>query len=159
VDNAPVFVEGRGKFIDVTRDSSTGNWVAGAVSDRRTPMFSQSDVSVSQDFRISKSSEHAKARVGVDVFNVLNQHSPVIINQNLIRTGFINNVAVCGTPGTNCTPTMADNAGFDYGALMTKGYDYVAASNSSSKILNSLYGHPTFWQNRRSMRFQVVVTF
>ena len=26
---APVFVEGRGKFVNVTRDPTTGNWVAG----------------------------------------------------------------------------------------------------------------------------------
>ena len=63
---APVFVEGRGKFVDVTRNPTTGAWVAGSVSDRRTPMFSQSDVSLSQDFHISKS-ETAKAKIGVGV--------------------------------------------------------------------------------------------
>ena len=35
---APVFVEGRGKFVDVTRDATTGNWVAGNVGQKRTPV-------------------------------------------------------------------------------------------------------------------------
>ena len=50
-------------------------------------------------------------------------------------------------------------AGFDYAAIMTKGYDYIAAANSQGRTLNSLYGQATGWQNRRSMRIQVVVTF
>ena len=75
---APVFVEGRGNFVDVTRNPTTGAWVAGNVSARRTPMFSQSDVSVSQDFHISKSNETAKAKIGVEFFNLLNQHSPTV---------------------------------------------------------------------------------
>jgi hypothetical protein len=50
-------------------------------------------------------------------------------------------------------------AGFDYAAIMTKGYDYIAAANSQGRTLNSLYGQATNWQNRRSMRIQVVVTF
>src|SRR5260370_33169159 len=61
---APVFVEGRGGYIDVTRDQTTGNWIPGNVSNRRTPSFSQSDLSVSQEFHLSKSNERLKARVG-----------------------------------------------------------------------------------------------
>jgi len=154
---APVFVEGRGKFVDVTRNPTTGAWVAGNVSERRTPLFSQSDVSLSQDFHINKS-ETAKAKIGVEFFNLLNQHSPTVFDQNLIRTSGLN-PATCGTAGTNCTATQEAVAGFDYAAIMTKGYDYIAAANSQGRTLNSLYGQATSWQNRRSIRFQVVVTF
>jgi len=59
---APVFVEGRGKFVDVTRDQTTGNWIAGNIGDKRTPSFSQSDLSVSQEFHLSKSNERLKAK-------------------------------------------------------------------------------------------------
>ncbi len=155
---APVFVEGRGKFVDFTRDTATGNWVGGAVRDRRTPMFAQSDVNVSQEFHVSKSNEIAKARIGVDILNVLNQHSPTIYNQNLIRTAGLN-PARCDTAGTNCTATETAVAGFDYGSVMSKGYDYSGAANSQGRTLNSLYGQATNWQNRRSIRFAVVVTF
>jgi hypothetical protein len=155
---APVFVEGRGNFVNVTRDSATGNWVAGGVSARRTPMFSQSDFNVSQDFHVSKTNERMVARVAAECFNCLNQHSPTIFDQNLIRTSGLN-PATCGTAGTNCTPLAASVAGFDYGTLMSKGYDYLAAGNSQGRTLNSLYGQATGWQNRRSMRLQVIFTF
>ena len=117
---APVFVEGRGKWVNMTRDSTTGNWVAGSVTDARTPHFSQSDLSAYQDFHVSKTNERLVARVGADCFNCFNQHHVTIINSNLIRTGSIN-PATCGTAGTNCTATGAAQAGFDYGVLMTQG--------------------------------------
>lgn len=155
---APVFVEGRGKFVDVSRDPTTGNWVAGTASDRRTPMFKQTDLSISQDFNISKTNEKMKARVGADCINCFNQHSVTLINQNLIRTSGLN-PAQCGTAGTNCTPTETDQAGFDYGVLLTKGFDYIGGANSQGRTLNSLYGQPFGWQNKRTLRLQVVVTF
>jgi hypothetical protein len=155
---APVFVEGRGGYISVTRDPSTGNWVAGNVSSKRTPMFSQADLSVSQDFHVSKSNERLVARFGAECFNCFNQHSPTFFTQNLIRTSGLN-PAICGNPGTNCTPTESDQAGFDYGVLMTKGYDYIAAANSQGRTLNSLYGQAYGWQNRRTLRLILIFTF
>ncbi len=155
---APVFVEGRGNFVNVSRDPTTGNWSAGATGERRTPRFFQTDLSVSQEFHVSKTNERIVARVGAEAYNILNNHSPVIFNQNMIRQSGLN-PAQCRTAGTNCTPTLADVAGFDYGAMMTKGFDYIGAANSQGRTLNTLYGLPSNWQNRRSMRFQVVVTF
>jgi hypothetical protein len=69
------------------------------------------------------------------------------------------NPAICGTAGTNCTQVGADNAGFDYGAVMTKGYDYTALANKAGAPLSSLYGTPQAWQRPRTMRFQVRFTF
>ena len=154
---APVFVEGRGGFVNMTRDAS-GNWVAGNVSQQRTPMYAQTDFSASQEFGISKSNERMKAKVGVEIFNLWNQHSPVFINQNMIMTSGIN-PATCGTAGTNCTAIGAAQAGFDYGAMMTKGYDYIAQANSQKRTLNSLYNLPYGWQNPRYMRFSVNIIF
>jgi len=155
---APVFVEGRGKFVPLTRDATTGNWIAGTPYDARTPRFVQSDLSIYQDFKINKSNEKMVMRVGADCFNCFNQHHPTIIAQNMIRTSGIN-PATCGTAGTNCTAIGADNAGFDYGALMSKGYDSIGLANSQNRTLSSLYNQPQSWQNPRSMRFQVRFTF
>ena len=155
---APVFVEGRGKFVNVTRDPSTGNWVEGNVTNARTPRFTQSDLSIYQDFKVSKTNERMVARVGAECVNCFNQHSVTIINQNLIRTSGINPFT-CGTAGTNCTPIGEANAGFDYGAVMTKGYDYIGLANSQNRTLSSLYGQPQAWQNPRILRFSVRFTF
>jgi hypothetical protein len=142
----------------MTRDPSTGNWIAGSVTNRRTPRFIQSDLSVYQDFHVNKSNERMIARVGAECVNCFNQHHATIINSNLIRTGSLN-PAKCGTAGTNCTATEADQAGFDYGVLNRKGYDYVALANSQGSTRNSLYGAPQSWQVPRTLRFQVKFTF
>ena len=154
---APVFVEGRGKFINVSRDNTAGNWIPGSVSDARTPRFSQSDLSVFEDFHVSKTNEKLIARVGADCFNCLNQHSVTIINQNLIRTSGLNPFQ-CGGSVT-CTNSTDVNAGFNYASVMSQGYDYIGLANSQGRTLSTLYGTPQAWQAPRSMRFQVRFTF
>jgi hypothetical protein len=154
---APVFVEGRGKWVDVTRDPTTGNWVAGNVSDKRTPRFLQTDLSASQEFGISKTNERLKARIGAEAYNLFNQHSPVIYNQNLIRTSGLNPYQ-CGSAGVTCSGLADTNAGFSYSTLL-KGYDYLQQANTQGRTLSTLYGLPSAWQNKRSMRFSFVVTF
>ena len=155
---APVFLENRTGYVDVTRDATTGNWVAGGVSSPRTPIYSQTDLNVSQEFHMSKTNEKLLGRLSVECFNCLNQHSPTFFTQNLIRTSGLN-PATCGTAGTNCTPVGADNAGFDYGVLMAKGFDYIGQANSQGRTLNSLYGQAYGWQTRRNVRFQFTFNF
>ena len=155
---APVFVEGRGNFVQMSRDPSTGNWIQGAVSAMRTPRFVQSDLSAYQDFKVSKTNEKLVARIGAECVNCLNQHHPTVITSNLVVSGGIT-PATCGTAGTNCTQIGADQAGFDYGALMSKGYDYTAGANAAKSTLSNLYGSPQAWQRPRTMRFQVKFTF
>jgi hypothetical protein len=155
---APVFVEGRGKWVDVTRDATTGNWIQGAVSDKRGPRFFQTDLSASQEFHPGGANERLKIRIGAEAYNLFNQHSVTIINQNLIRTSGLNPYQ-CGTAGVTCSGMADENAGFAYASLMTKGYDYVTQANTQGRTLSSLYGQPTNWQNKRSMRFQLVFTF
>jgi len=157
VAGAPVFVEGRGEFVNVTRDSTTGNWVMGSVTDARTPHFAQTDLSIFQDFKVSKSNEKLVARVGADCINCLNQHHVTVINQNLLRTGLITPYP-CSSAASNCSGVTDTQAGFAY-ASVEKGYDYIGLANSAGTTLSSLYGMPQSWQAPRTMRFQVRFTF
>ena len=152
---APVFLEGRGKFVNMTRDPVTGNFVAGSVSDKRTPMFSNTDFNFAHEFHVSKSNERLVARFEANISNIFNQHSPVIINQNLVRTGSIQPYR-CSTTG-GCPKT--NQSGIDYGAIESKGYDYVSTINSAGQTLNSLYGMTSNWQVPRNMRFKFAFTF
>ena len=159
---APVFVEGRGNYVNVTRDAATGNWTGGSVSSQRTPLFSQTDFSLVQEMHVSKSNEKLVAAFEANISNIFNQHSPVFINQNLIRTSGLNPDR-CGTSTTAACPDVASvNAGFNYGALMTGGYDYIngaGGANPQARTLNSSYGLPFGWQSPRSMRFKIRFTF
>jgi hypothetical protein len=140
----------------VTRDTTTGNWIAGSVGDSTTPRFMQSDISIFEDFHISKTNEKLVARVGGDCLNCFNQHHVTIINQNLIRTSGINPYTCGGS--VSCTSATDENAGFNYSSVL-KGYDYIGLANSQGRTLSSLYGQPQSWQTPRSLRFQVRFTF
>jgi hypothetical protein len=159
---APVFVVGRGKYVNVTQDPVTGNWTAGNTSSKRTPMFSQTDFNFIQEMHVSKTNERLVAGVEAVISNIFNQHNAVFINQNLIRTSGLNPDR-CGTASTPACPDIASvNAGFNYGQLMTTGYDYIngaGGANAQNRTLNSAYGLPFGWQNPRSMRFKIRFTF
>jgi hypothetical protein len=157
VQGAPVFLEGRGKVVDVARDPSTGNWTAGNVRDARTPHYAQSDLSIFQDFKVNPNNEKMVARVGLDCINCFNQHHATIIDDNLLRSGQIKPYT-CGTAGVTCTSVTDINANFNYAQIL-KGYDYIGLANSSNQTLNSLALLNSGWQSPRTVRFQVRFTF
>jgi hypothetical protein len=87
----------------------------------------------------------------------MNQHHPVVINSNLIRTGGINPYT-CGSAGVTCSGSTDLNAGFSYASVL-KGYDYIALANSQKSTFSNLYGLPQQWQNPRYLRLQIRFTF
>jgi hypothetical protein len=164
---APVFVEGRGNFVDVTRDTSGwgGDWVKGSVHESRTPAFSQTDLSLVQEFHVSKSNEKLMVAFEANAFNIFNQHSVTYVNSNLIRSGQLSPYGCTfdKVQGIYLPPCLATSqSGFDYGSVMA-GYDYTAEANAeaspASPILNSTYGMPYGWQGARSFRFKFRFNF
>jgi hypothetical protein len=152
---APVFPEGRGKYVPLSLDSSD-NWVAGAPTDLRTPRYIQTDLSFFHDFHVSKTNERLVARVGGDCINCFNQHSVTQINSNMIATGNINPYQCGGS--VSCTTVTDQQAGFNYASVL-KGYDYIGLASSQNRILSNLYGKAQGWQTPRYLRFQVRFTF
>ena len=168
---APVYVEGRGKWVDLTRDS-TGNWVAGKVYDRRTPTFSQTDFNMAHNMHVSKSNERLMLGVEANISNLFNQHSPLDYNSNMIASsgGAEIHPFDCNMAGITCLAT--NKAGFEYKNLLS-GFDYIAQANagpcgtkpyagpcnSTPIILNGQYGMPYLFQNPRSFRFKLRFTF
>ena len=143
VNGAPVFVEGRGKYVDFGQDAS-GNWAVNGISDRRTPMFSQTDLTVVHELKVSKTNEAMRIGLEANIVNLFNQHTVLTYTQNMLRTGRV---------------SVVDGAGnVDYATSMT-GYDYVALANAGGLIKSSLYGTPSLWQDGRSMRFKVKFSF
>jgi hypothetical protein len=143
VNGAPVFAEGRGKWIDLGQDA-TGNWVVNGVRDRRTSMFSQTDLNLTHELKVSKTNEAMRLGFEANVTNLFNQHSVLTLNSNMLRTGRV---------------SVVDGTGaVDYGTSMT-GYNYLALANAGGLIKSGLYGTPALWQDARSMRFKVKFTF
>lgn len=143
---APVFVEGRGNFVNVTQDPTTGDFVLGSINSRRTPSYSQSDLSMVNELSVSKQNERLKLGFEVNFLNLFNQHSPVYFDTNLLRASSIN-------------PPL------DYQLLETGNYNYIDAANGGSgylnphRYLNSMYGMPYGWQSPRGIRMKVKFIF
>jgi hypothetical protein len=154
---APVFVEGRGKFANVTQDAA-GNWVLNGVSSRRTPSFSQTDFSFVHNVHVSKTNERLMAGVEANISNLFNQHSPTDYNSNLVALSGPSQIQPydCTTAGVTCLATT--QAPFNYKGMVT-GYNYIQQANASKIVLNGQYGLPYLWQTPRSMRFKFKFTF
>jgi Carboxypeptidase regulatory-like domain/TonB-dependent Receptor Plug Domain len=143
---APVFVEGRGNIVDITRNPVTGDLVAGTVKGARTPSFSQTDFSLIQEMHVSKTNERLVLGFEANITNLFNQKSVTLIDTNMYRTG--STFPACGA--VDCP---------DVKLLETGGYNYITASNADSRILNSRYMQPYGYQGGRNMRFKIRFSF
>lgn len=146
VNGAPVFVEGRGKWVDLSLDPA-GNWIVDGVRERRTPMFSQTDLNFIHELKLSKANEALRMSFQANITNLFNQHAVLTYNQNMLRTGRV---------------SIVDGSGsVDYLTSMT-GYDYLTLANAGGTdglIKSSLYGTPALWQDGRSVRFMIKFAF
>ncbi len=147
VDGAPVFVEGRGKFVQVTANPATGMWTATGVKDARTPTYSQTDFSLIQEFHVSKTNEKLVAGFEANITNLFNQHSPTIMGQSIDSLSYQGGIS----------PDLTTNT-TDYHTLM-HGYDYIGVANASAVPLAGDYGKALQFQTARSMRFRIRFTF
>ena len=150
---APVFLEGRGKWADISTDAA-GNWVLNGVSERRTPHYVQTDLNFVQDFHVSKTNERLVLGFETNVTNLFNQRAATYITQNAIRTSYIS-PALWTSEGL---PADTTPSGIDFKTLL-QGYNYIGQANTEGVIKSSLYGLPYGWQLGRALRFKLKFAF
>jgi hypothetical protein len=146
------WAEGRGNLVKFHRDPATGDLVSdGVIRGARTPAYLQTDLTLRQEFHPSKDHENYRLTFEADVFNLLNQHSVLAIQETLLAGGqLINPVrAVLRSPG---------DPGTDWNKVMS-GYNYVAEINAEKLSLQNRYGLPVVFQGARNMRLAVKFTF
>jgi hypothetical protein len=154
------FVEGRGNWVDLSRAAANGDLVRnGIMNGRRTPMFSQSDLTLVHELRVSKTNEAMRVGFEANVSNLFNQHSVLSLLNNPL-----------GEAGATTTPiqaaTPANPTGYNFLAMMT-GWDYLAISNSGLGVnantkpntLSNRYGQPNMFQGSRTVRLKLKFTF
>jgi hypothetical protein len=143
------FVEDQGGWVPITR-ASDGSIVPGTIKHNyRTPMFTETDASLTHYVHVSK--EHENRRFGgeINVSNLLGQHAIMGYNE---------------VPLTAATyPTTTSNpVGIDWNS-MESGWNYVGVSNApnslGNKIVSSTYGQPNLFQTGRQIRLKVAYTF
>lgn len=152
----PVFVVGRGNWIDVTRNPSNGAWIFGNTYVRRTPWYTQSDASFTDEYKVDDTHESWRLGFEANFTNLLNQKAVTSIQTH------INSSA--GSTGNYILPPGSTAGNPNYG-LLENGYDWKAIANSTSTatrgplVLSNLYGLPVSFQQGRSIRLKVKFVF
>jgi hypothetical protein len=145
----PVYVEGRGKWIPITRGPG-GALVYGTPYVRRTPWFNQSDLSFVDEYHVSEAHEGWRLGFEANITNALNSKTATIYQSRINASNSSSN---------NINPTGNDPANPSYGAL-EGGYDYKAISNGiggtqGPLVASNLYGLPSAYQLGRTIRFKI----
>jgi len=163
----PTYFLPRGQFLPITQDA-TGNLNIGTPYNRRTPWFTQSDIQLSQGYKISESKN---LTFSVTVPNVLNQRSVTSYWESMDSDYTYDQFLTphspdCSTGGAGvCTlldgPAFykAAMSGYDYKALMKSIGAFGAVGTNGQMTLNSLYGKPLYHQLSRNMYMSVKFTF
>jgi Carboxypeptidase regulatory-like domain len=155
----PVYVEGRGKWADVTQDLATGNITVNGVSARRTPWFTQSDLNVSHTFKMTES----KALSFSATFsNLFNQRATTAYYSQIDTAYYSHFIAPGGVP-------------FYFGgeaySAYEHAYDWKTLINTSCNggcfspagggpiTVNNQYGQPYLYQLSRNIRLGLRFTF
>ena len=160
------WAEGRGNFVQFSRDPANGNLIkTGVVNDARTPPLFQTDLSIRHEIPVSKAREGLRLSFEAQAANLFNQRAKTAFYEFAIPTNLINPQRPSRFSGDPQT---------DWGKVMN-GYNYVDALNgtgafagtlpgSSSPIqapltLASRYGQPVLFQTARNVRLQLRFTF
>jgi len=155
-----VYMYGRGQWVNVSQNPTTGAVTIGNPSLRRTPWYLQTDFNVSHAVRISD----AKAiSFEATALNLWNQHAITSYYEGM--DSIESPVAVKPTNPYLPTPgPVSLSQGASTYKTLEGGYNPTALINatettSTPYIVSSQYGKPNLFQNGRTIRLAVRFTF
>jgi hypothetical protein len=154
---------GRGKWVDVTQDPTTGFITVGSPRTQRTPWYTQTDFSLQQNFKIS---EAKVLSFTANFTNLLNQHAVTAYNADITSLNVTNQYIALTNPGQGC-------AFGDQCYILDQNLFYAAAERpynvqdqlnnfkdrGISAALSSAYKTPVYYQLSRNIRIGVKFTF
>ena len=142
-----VYPEGRGKWVDVSQNATTGLVTVGNSYVKRTPWFTQTDVNIKQTIKIKGTQELS---FDATFTNALNEHK-IVAYYASIDTAYVPDYI---TPG---------GVPFYYGGVAYSAYEHPypwkTLMNTDGVTVNSQYGKPYEFQAPRNVRFQMHYTF
>jgi hypothetical protein len=153
-------IVGRGNWVDVSQDPTTGQITFGPPHLQRTPWYVQTDFNVQQNYRLSESKTIS---FSATMSNLLNERSVTAVNES-IDSGF--NFNYIGPNGLNT------GAGTPFYSAIFQPYNYQALANNAYTnsscaagkgcgplTVSSGYGMPNRYQIGRTIRLQAKFTF
>jgi hypothetical protein len=147
----PVDIVGRGKWVDVTEDPTTGAITMGAPRTNRTPWFTQTDFNIQQNYKLR---EEMALSFSVTFANLLNQRAVTSVGQQIdsnITQSFL-------------SPNGSFIASTGFYANAERPYDVQSLLNQTNlfglgNTVNSQYGKPYLFQTARTIRLGMKFTF
>ncbi len=154
----PVYVEGRGKWANVTQDSNTGNITVNGVLARRTPWFTQSDFNVAQNYRIKESKS---INFSVTFTNILNQRGVTAYDSQIDTAYYSHFISPGGAPFYyGGVAYSAYEHAYDWKTLINTSCNGSCFSATGGPItINQQYGKPYLFQLSRNIRLGLRFTF
>jgi hypothetical protein len=162
----PVDVGGRGKWINLAQDPTTGLITVGNPVLKRTPWYNQTDFNLQQNYRLS---EKKSLSFSATFQNLLNERSVTSVQEQMDSTYNYNYIGL-GTPNanlrlTNGTPFYEaafqpyDIASYMNAARSNRGTPVDGVYTYNPLTVNGGYGQPNRWQAGRNIRLGVRFTF
>jgi outer membrane receptor protein involved in Fe transport len=162
----------RGKWVDASQDPTTGFVTLSAPRTQRTPWYTQTDFSISQNYKLTETKELS---FSVNATNLWNQRSVTAFNTDITSLDGTAAAQYLVTPTTNPAAApcirgpVTDNQcyigdGSWFYASVMRPYDVQALMNDRrgtgvSSAVNSAYGKPYYFQLARSIRLGAKFTF
>jgi Carboxypeptidase regulatory-like domain len=151
------YIYGRGKWVNVSQDPTTGAVTIGNPYNRRTPWYTQTDFNFIHAFKVNKNNEHQVLQFQATITNLLNQRAPVSYWETF--ASYFNPSGIF--PGASASFPSGQNisGGAAFYQAAETGYNVQAGIAAAPYTLNSEYGRPNLWQISRSIRLGVKFTF
>jgi Carboxypeptidase regulatory-like domain len=151
----PTYIVGQGNWLPVTQNPD-GSITTGTPYARRTPWFMQTDLQISQDFRVS---EGKTLEFSVTSPNVFNQHAVVAYWESLDSNFYPQYLTPGGLTLFDGTPFYkAAESPYNVQALLNSGAG-VTGTPGGPITVNSLYGKPLYYQLSRNLFMTVQFKF
>jgi hypothetical protein len=149
------YIFGRGKWVNLSVDPTTGAITLGNPYDKRTPWYTQTDFNAAHEFKVK---ERQTLRFEGTFTNLLNQHAPVSywegFASNYVTSFFFPYQVFGGAPFYQTTET-----GYSPQAALNSANTFFNTYLGHPFLANSRYGQPNIWQLSRSIRLGVRFTF
>jgi hypothetical protein len=149
----PVDIVGRGKWVDVTEDPTSGAVTVGAPRTNRTPWYTQTDFNIQQNYKVT---ERNDLSFSVTFTNLLNQRAVTSVGQqidsNITQSYLTPNGSFIASPGFYANAERP----YDVQSLLNQSN---FGGTGSGNTINSQYGKPYLFQAARTIRLGVKFTF
>jgi hypothetical protein len=146
------YVFGHGNWANVASDS-LGNLTITSISERRTPWFSQSDLNIGHELKVSRSHEQQVLGFEANITNLFDQRAITSYYQGLNSASL--RTPLMPGPGNNVYGGAAAYHTFETGYSVQNYLN----SQSNPVVLSSWYGQPYSYQLGRTIRLKVRFTF